>query len=93
MDPPAEYYYDIKKGERVTAGIDIDDSSGISIEKIMKGLQNAKEHNCVIIFYGHRILEHPESGYDTSYGRLEQIFKYVQDNGMKYYRMSDLVSN
>ena len=60
-----------------------------SIEDIQKGLRRAMEKKETIIIYAHK----PGSvtdDYGTPVEKLEAMLKYSSENGLAFYRISDL---
>ncbi len=83
-----QVYYKCNNG-KIIYGVGIDNNYKNDIEEIYKGLKRALEKKEVIILYAHKISN--ESGdYTTPIDKLEAILKYASENGLKFYRVSDL---
>jgi PKD repeat protein len=85
-------YYTYGSNTPYIAGIGIDDNTyGNSLTDITTGIAKAKADDKILIFYGHETVASSNPGeYQTSFGRLESILKYVSDNGMKTYTIAEI---
>ena len=75
--------------EKIMYGVGIDNNYKNSIEEIHKGLKKALEKKEIIILYAHKT-SNKTGDYNTPIDRLEAILKYASENGLKFYRVSDL---
>ena len=72
-------------------GLGLDNSySHFNISYYLSLLQYAKEHNKVVIFYAHKTVAKATKEYETEFNTLEQICKFVKNNNMIFYTVSDL---
>lgn len=53
-------------------------------------LEYAKKNNRIVIFYSHKPVATSDAAYETEYQTLIEICKYVKDNKMKFYKISEL---
>ena len=61
------------------------------VSYIQSVLRYAKENNKIVILYAHKPVPVAASGeYQTSYLKVQEICKYVKENGMRFYNMRDL---
>ena len=82
-------YFDNKS--RVLFGLGIDNNyAQYSIPYFISLLEYAKANNKVVVFYAHKPVLKSKSKYETEYKTLIAICKYIQDNDMKFYTVSDL---
>lgn len=82
-------YFDDKS--RVLFGLGIDNSyAQFSIPYFLSLLEYAKKNNKVVIFYAHKPVLKANAQYETEYKTLIEICKYVRDNDMKFYTVSEL---
>jgi peptidoglycan/xylan/chitin deacetylase (PgdA/CDA1 family) len=70
--------------------IGIDNSYGLSMEYIKSLLEFAQTEDKIVIFYAHNPVEIVNGEYQTEYQRLIEICKYVKENNMKFFKISDL---
>ena len=76
---------------RVLFGLGIDNNyAQYSIPYFLSLLEYAKANNKVVVFYAHKPVLKSKSKYETEYKTLIAICKYIQDNDMKFYTVSDL---
>lgn len=76
---------------RVLFGLGIDNSyAQYSIPYFISLLKYAKENNKIVIFYAHKPVYKARRKYETEYKTLTEICKYVKENNMKFYTVSDL---
>lgn len=72
-------------------GLGIDNSyPHFSIPYFISLLQYAKDNNKIVIFYAHKTVEKASNNYETEIKTLEEICKFVKNNNMKFYTVSDL---
>jgi hypothetical protein len=84
-------YYTYGSDTAYIAGIGIDDNTyGNSMTDIYNGIDVAKADDRILIFYCHEPVAGNPGEYQTSYARLENILKYVSDNGMKTYTIAEI---
>ena len=82
-------YFDNKS--RVLFGLGIDNNyAQYSIPYFLSLLEYAKANNKVVVFYAHKPVLKSKSKYETEYKTLIAICKYIQDNDMKFYNVSEL---
>ena len=76
---------------RVILGLGIDKNyAHFSIPYFLSILEYAKQNNKIVVFYAHKPVLHFQNNYETEYETLIEICKFVQNNNMKFYRISDL---
>lgn len=72
-------------GSRLVNAIAIDRNSALTPEQLKAGMEHAARTKQVLLLYGHE----PNRTFDPK--TLELIFKLAQQNGLKYFRISDLI--
>ncbi|KOS08190.1 hypothetical protein AM493_03755 [Flavobacterium akiainvivens] len=78
-------------GSRLVFGLGIDQSYSHADIKYLKSLmQYAKDQNKIVIFYGHKPVEKPSGTHQASMKKLEEICKFANKLGLKYYTASEL---
>lgn len=86
-----DYY---ANGSRLVFGMGLDAVSGNKPEYILSILQYAKDHDKIAVFFGHSIARSAGTlDYATTYETLERICRFVQDNGMHFLTMKELIHN
>lgn len=81
-------YYD---NNRLVFGLGIDSSyPHFSIPYFISLLEYAKKNNKIVIFYSHKPVLTSKGDYETEYQTLIEICKYIKNNRMKFYKMSEL---
>ena len=83
-------YYQYGSNQAFIAGIGMDESYGHSMTEIYDGISLAKTDDKILIFYGHEPVPSNPGSYQTSYDRLENILKYVSDNNLKTFTISEI---
>jgi len=83
-------YYQYGSNQFFIAGIGMDDDAGNSMTDIYDGISRAKTEDKILIFFGHEPVASNPEGYQTSYARLENMLKYVSDNNLKTFTVSEL---
>jgi len=84
-------YYQYGSHQPHIYGISIDDhSGGNSLDDIYDGILRAKEENKIVIFYSHTPVETDPQAYELSYDRLDKILKYISENDLKFYTISEI---
>ncbi len=78
-------------GSSIVYGLGIDESYGNNVEYLKSLMQFAKEHNKIVIFYGHQIVTQPTANYQTSLNKLEKICQFANENGLKFYKADELI--
>lgn len=79
-------------GRKVVYALGLDNSyPHFSVPYFISLLQYAKNNNKIVVFYAHRTVQAAHNDYETEYNTLIQICRYVQDNNMKFYTMSELI--
>lgn len=79
-------------GSSVVYGLGIDESYGNDIEYLKNLMQFAKEHNKIVIFYGHQIVTQATANYQTPLDKLEKICQFANENGLKFYKADELTN-
>jgi len=80
-------------GSPVIFGLGVDNSyPHFNVAYFISLLQYAKTNNKIVIFYAHRPVQTALNDYETEYNTLTQICKYVKDNDMKFYTISELTN-
>lgn len=78
-------------GRNVVYGLGLDNSyPHFNVPYFISLLQYAKENNKIVVFYAHRTVQTAQNDYETEYNTLIQICRYIKDNNMKFYTMSEL---
>lgn len=81
-------YYE---GKKIVNGIGIDNNySHFSIPFIISLLEYAKNNNKILILYAHNPVEKVVENYQTEHQTLIEICKFIKDNDMKFYTISEL---
>lgn len=89
--PGAIYQNCYYTGRRVVYGLGIDKSySHFNEQYFLSLLQYAKENNKIVVFYAHKTVAAAHNDYETEYNTLIEICRFVQNNNMKFYTMSEL---
>jgi len=84
-------YYQYGSNQFFIAGIGMDDVTyGNSMTDIYDGISRAKTEDKILIFYGHEPVAGDPGMYQTSYTRLENMLKFVSDNNLKTFTVSEL---
>ncbi len=79
--------------ELLVCGLGIDNHySHFDIDYIINLLEYADKENIALILYGHKIADNDTSKYVTSYNTLDEICNYVQQNGMEFLTLRELVN-
>ena len=90
--PPASHT-NYANGSRVVFGLGIDRSYRNDINYILEMLKYAKDHNKIVIFYGHHIQSDDSSQYTTSFQTLEAICQYAVEHSIRFMTMKELAIN
>jgi len=83
-------YYQYGSNQAFIAGIGLDESYGNSMTDIYNGISKAKTDEKILIFYGHEPVASNPGEYQTSYDRLDKTLKYVSDNNLKTFTISEI---
>jgi PKD repeat protein len=83
-------YYRYGSNQAFISGIGMDESYGHSTTEIHNGILKAKTDDRILIFYGHEPVPSNPQQYQTSYARLEDTLKYVSDNNLKTFTISEI---
>ncbi|WP_413997651.1 polysaccharide deacetylase family protein [Flavobacterium sp. W1B] len=76
---------------RIVFGIDIDSKHfQFNLSYLFKLLNYAKQNNKILILIGHKPVKNVTVNYQTKIETLELICKYVKQNNMKFYTLSEL---
>lgn len=76
---------------RLVFGLGIDSSyPHFSISYFISLLEYAKENNKIVLFYSHKPVQSSQADYQTEYKTLIEICKYIKNNNMKFYKISEL---
>lgn len=81
-------------GEKLLVyGLGIDNHyEQFDIDYFYKLIEYAANNGIAVIFYGHRIADDDSSSYVTSYQTLEKICTYVQEKGVEFLTLKELVN-
>jgi hypothetical protein len=89
LSPASQNCYYFNKN--LIYGLGIDKSySHYSISYFISLLEYAKKNNKIVIFYAHKPVPMSINNYETEYQTLVEICKYVKQNNMKFYKISEL---
>jgi len=89
--PEPQYQNCYYTGRRIVYALGLDNSyPHFSVPYFISLLQYAKNNNKIVVFYAHKTVQTAQNDYETEYNTLIQICRYVQDNNMKFYTMSEL---
>ena len=84
-------YYEYGSNTPVINAQGIDDTTyGQSLDDLYNYISTAKENDEIVIFYGHKLVSSNPGEYETSYDRLDKILKYVSDNNLKTFTISEI---
>ena len=83
-------YYEYGSDRAFIAGIGLDESYGHSMTEIYNGISRAKTEDKILIFYGHELVASNPGSYQTSYDRLDKTLKYISDNNLKTFTISEI---
>jgi peptidoglycan/xylan/chitin deacetylase (PgdA/CDA1 family) len=76
---------------RVVLGLGIDKNyAHFSIPYFLSILEYAKQNNKIVVFYAHKPVLQFQNNYETEYETLIEICKFVKNNNMKFYKISEL---
>jgi len=76
---------------RLVFGLGLDNHySHFSIPYFISLLKYAKDKNKIVVFYAHKPVPIFQNKYETEYKTLIEICRYVKNNKMKFYKMSEL---
>jgi peptidoglycan/xylan/chitin deacetylase (PgdA/CDA1 family) len=90
--PDAQYQNCYYTGRRVVYALGLDNSyPHFSVPYFISLLQYAKNNNKIVVFYAHRTVQTAQNDYETEYNTLIQICRFVNNNNMKFYTMSELI--
>lgn len=79
------------KNSNLVYGLGIDNSyPHFSIPYFIQLLEYAKTKNKIVIFYAHKPVTTSTADYQTEINTLIHICQYVQQNNMKFYKLSEL---
>ena len=79
------------KNSNLVYGLGIDNSyPHFSIPYFIQLLEYAKAKNKILIFYAHKPVTTSTADYQTEMNTLIQICEYVQQNNMRFYKLSEL---
>lgn len=77
-------------GKRVVYGLGIDDNYGNDINYLKNLMKFAKDHNKIVVLYGHRPVQQVTGKYQTSFSKLNDICAFAKDNDLIFYTASEL---
>ncbi len=78
-------------GNRLIYALGIDQSYPHANLTYLKSLmQYAKDHNKIVIFYGHQIVDNVNGDYQTPIDKLTEICKFANELGLKFYKVNEL---
>ncbi|MFP9115646.1 polysaccharide deacetylase family protein [Flavobacterium sp. RHBU_3] len=81
-------YYE---GKRVIYGLGIDDDyKQFNLPYFKSLMLYAKQHNKILILYGHKTVDNADEKLETPFEALQQICEYAVDNGLKFYTVDEL---
>jgi PKD repeat protein len=84
-------YYEYGSGTPMIHAQGIDDTTyGQSLDDIYNYISTAKANDEIVIFYCHEPVPANPGSYQTSYDRLDKILKYVSDNDLKTFTISEI---
>jgi len=90
-EPPEEQKCYFDNSSRVLFGLGIDNSyAQYSIPYFLSLLDYAKKNNKIVIFYAHKPVVKANGKYETEYKTLIEICRYIKENNMKFYTVSEL---
>lgn len=76
---------------KIVFAFDIDNSHiHFSIPYVLELLDYAKKNNKILLLCGHKPVKNVTENYQTKIETLEFICKYMKDNDLKFYTLSDL---
>ena len=78
-------------GCRIVYGLEIDQNQRLSSSYIISLLEYAKNNNKIVILYAHKPVKELSGKYEVQFSRLEEICKFVKQNNMKFYTLSELI--
>ena len=88
-DPSKQYCY--FNNCRIVFGFDIDNEHvNFNVPYLLKLLDYAKQNNKVLILCSHKVVNNVTKNYQLKTETLELICKYIQQNNMKFYTLTDL---
>ncbi|MEN2401103.1 polysaccharide deacetylase family protein [Flavobacterium sp. MC2016-06] len=89
LEPKSQYCY--YENNRVIYGLGIDDDyEQFNLEYYKSLLLYAKEHNKIVIFYGHKTVDKANERLETPIGLLKQLCAFAVENNLKFYSVDDL---
>lgn len=77
-------------GSRVVYGLGIDRSYGNSLPSLLSLLAYARDHDKIVIFYGHHLQADDSSEQTTGLQTLTVICRYAVDHGIRFMTMREL---
>jgi peptidoglycan/xylan/chitin deacetylase (PgdA/CDA1 family) len=77
-------------GNKVIYGLGIDNNYGNDINYLKSLMKFAKDHNKIVVFYGHKIVNEVTDKYQTPMSKLHEICSFAVNNGLIFYKASDL---
>lgn len=81
-------YY--RKGSKIIYALGMDDSYHATTDYLISLLKYAKQHNKIVILYGHKIVNSVNSSYETPVNKLKKICEYAHQNNMTFYTVDEL---
>lgn len=79
-------------GNKVIYGLGIDNNYGNDINYLKALMKFAKDHNKIVVFYGHKIVNQVTDKYQTPINKLDEICAFAADNGLIFYKASELTN-
>lgn len=86
----AKYQSCFYTGNKVIYALGIDDSYGNDINYLKSLMKHAKDHNKIVIFYGHKIVNEVTGRYQTPVRKLNELCAFAVSNGLIFYKASEL---
>lgn len=87
--PDKQYCY--FEGKPLIYGLGIDDDyEQFNLEYYKSLLLYAKEHNKIVIFYGHKTVKNADEKLETPIGLLKELCAFAVENNLKFYSVDDL---
>ena len=84
-------YYEYGSNTPIINAQGIDDTSyDQSLEDIYNHISTAKADEKIVIFYCHEPVPSNPGSYQVSYDRLDKTLKYVSDNNLKTFTISEI---
>lgn len=90
-NPPIEHFRGFFNGSSLVWGRGIDSHrDDYNLPYLLSLLEYAREHNKIVILFGHKTVEEYTDRNQTEYATLRALFEYMKEHDMRFYTMEEL---